>query len=63
MLLLIKQMVSVQKIHVFLQLNRIGLFGTKRAYVYLEKQTLPEVFLPKAYSIHPGKECARCSCF
>jgi hypothetical protein len=34
-------------VHVFLQLSRIGLFGTKRANLHLEKPTLWEVFLSK----------------
>jgi hypothetical protein len=51
------------EIHMFLQLSRIGLFGTKRAYLHLEKPTLQEVFFSKTYSFLTGKLCARCSFF
>jgi hypothetical protein len=43
------------------QLNR--LFGTKGAYLHLEKPKFQEVFLLKTYSIFTGNQCARCSCF
>jgi hypothetical protein len=45
MLLLLTQMVFFQEIHVSLLLSKIGLYGTNKAYLYLEKPALQEVFL------------------
>jgi hypothetical protein len=38
-------------------------FETKRAYFYLEKTKLKEIFLSNTNSILTGKQCARYSCF
>jgi hypothetical protein len=45
-------------IHVFLQLSYIGLYGTKRAYILLEKHKLQEVLLSEANSGQIGKQWA-----
>jgi hypothetical protein len=58
MLLLLTQMVVFGEMHVFLQVRRIGLFGTKRAYHHLEKHMLQEAFLSKTNSNLAGKQCA-----
>jgi hypothetical protein len=44
-------MVFLVEIHVLVQLRLIGQFGTKRAYLHLEKPKVQEVFLSKANSI------------
>jgi hypothetical protein len=47
-LFLLTEMVSFQVFH---QLSAVELFGTKRAYVYIEKRTLQELVLSKTNSI------------
>jgi hypothetical protein len=51
-------MVFFDMIHVFLQLSYIGLYGTKRAYIHLEKHKLQEVLLSETNSGLIGKQCA-----
>jgi hypothetical protein len=63
MRLLLSQMVPLWQIHVFHQLSWTGLFGTKKAYLHLEKPKLHELSPSKTNSILPGKQCARCSYF
>jgi hypothetical protein len=55
MLQLQTQMVFVREIHVFHQLSLIGVFGTKKDYLYLEKQKFQDVLLSKTKSILTGK--------
>jgi hypothetical protein len=55
MLLLKTQMAVFGEIHGFLQLSRIGIFGTKTAYHHLEKSTLQNLYLPKNKSSASGK--------
>jgi hypothetical protein len=47
MILLLTQIVFFREIHVFLQLNSIGLVETNRAYLHVEKAKLQEVSVPK----------------
>jgi hypothetical protein len=47
-------MVYFGEIHVFLQLNRIDLFGTKRANLHLEKPKLQGVFLSNQTQFSQG---------
>jgi hypothetical protein len=63
MFLLLTRMGCLGEIHVVIQLSLIGLFGTKKAYLHLEKPKLQEVLPLKSNSVLTGKECARCSCF
>jgi hypothetical protein len=42
------------EMHVFLQLSRIGLFGTEGASLSLEKPTLQEVFLSNITQLVKG---------
>ena len=51
------------EIHVFHQLSWTGLFGTKKAYLHLQKAKLHELSLSKTNSIVTGKQCATCSYF
>jgi hypothetical protein len=51
-------MVFFGMIHVFLQLSYIGLYGTERAYIHLEKPKLQEVLLSETNSGLTGKQCA-----
>jgi hypothetical protein len=43
---------------IFLQISRIGLFGTKRAFLHLENYDWQEDFLSKTTYILIGKQCA-----
>jgi heme/copper-type cytochrome/quinol oxidase subunit 1 len=58
MLQLLSKMVFFGLIHVFLPLSLIGLYGTKRAYIHLEKHKLQEVLLSETNSGLRGKQCA-----
>jgi heme/copper-type cytochrome/quinol oxidase subunit 1 len=58
MLQLLSKMVFFGLIHVFLPLSLIGLYGTKRAYIHLEKHKLQEVLLSETNSGLIGKQCA-----
>jgi hypothetical protein len=58
MLQLLTKMVFFDMIHVFLQVSYIGLYGTKRAYIHLEKHKLQEVLLSETNSGLIGKQCA-----
>ena len=51
MLLLLTQIVSFGEMQVFLQVRLIGLFGTKRAHLHLEKPRVQEEFFSKTASI------------
>jgi hypothetical protein len=42
------------EIHVVFQLSLIGLFGTKKAYLKLEKPKLQKVFLQKLIQLSSG---------
>jgi heme/copper-type cytochrome/quinol oxidase subunit 1 len=44
---LLTWMIFFGEIYLFLQLNRIGLYRTKRRYFHLEKDKLQDVFLSK----------------
>jgi hypothetical protein len=55
MLLLLTQMVFFRKIHVFLQLSWIGLFGSQEACHNLQKPTFQEVVLSKTNWTQTGK--------
>jgi hypothetical protein len=50
------------EIHALPQLSCIGLFGAKRAYLYLETPKLQEVFLSKLSQFSKGKHSATHSC-
>jgi hypothetical protein len=63
MLLILTQMGFFGEIHVFVQLNWIGLFGTKWAFLHPENSDLQKVFLSRTNSVLTGKPCTRCSCF
>jgi hypothetical protein len=54
MLLHVPQMVTFWEIHVFFQLRWICLFGTKWAFLHLEKYDLHEIFLWKSNSVLTG---------
>jgi hypothetical protein len=54
MLLLLPLMGFIEELHVFFQLSSIGLFGTKRAYLHLEKPKLQEIFLSETNSLLTG---------
>ena len=54
MILLLTQIVFFREIHVFLQLNDIGLLETNRAYLHLEKAKLQEVYVPKLTHFSQG---------
>jgi heme/copper-type cytochrome/quinol oxidase subunit 1 len=58
MLQLLTKMVFFGMIHMFLQLSYIGLYGTKRAYIHLEKHELQKVLLSETNSGLTGKQCA-----
>jgi hypothetical protein len=51
------------EIREFLQLSCESLFGTRKAYLHLEKPRKQEVFLSKTNPILTEKQCARCSSF
>jgi hypothetical protein len=53
-ILLLTQIVVFQEIHVFLQLNSIGLLETNRAYLHLEKAKLQDVYVPKPTHFSQG---------
>jgi hypothetical protein len=57
------QMGFFGEIHVLPYFSWIGLLGTKRAQLHLEKPKLEEVFVSKSNSILIGKHSVRCSCF
>jgi hypothetical protein len=54
---LLIQMVFFQKIHVFLQISWIGLFGTKCAFGHLENSGLQVLFHSELHSILTGIMC------
>ena len=58
MLQLLTNMVFFGMIHVFLQLSYIGLYGTKTAYIHLDKHKLQEVLLSETNSGLIGRQCA-----
>jgi hypothetical protein len=47
--------------YTYFQLSWIGLLGTKRSYLHLEKPKLQEVFLLTTNSVLTGKQCGWCS--
>jgi heme/copper-type cytochrome/quinol oxidase subunit 1 len=58
MLQLLTKMGFFGMIHVFLQLSYLGLYGTKRAYIHLDKHKLQEVLLSETNSGLIGKQYA-----
>jgi hypothetical protein len=65
-ILLLKPIVFFQEIHVFLQVNSIGLLVTKGAYLHLEKAKLQEVYVPKLTHFSQGThvlDTAACNTF
>jgi hypothetical protein len=54
MILLLSQIVFFREIHVFLQLNSIGLLETNRAYLHREKAKLQEVYVAKLTHFSQG---------